>query len=182
MKIQKMKIKILIAACLCLGISSINPVWAQSTLASSNAASSAIIDELFKVMQIEKSMGMIDMQIHEASKRMAESMRITEAQKPIFDRFIVRYTALMKDEMSWGKLKGPIAQVYADVYTDAEMKDIIKFYKSPVGQKVLAKMPELMNASIQVAQNSMKNIMPKIIQLQQEFDKELNAAASKNKK
>lgn len=64
-------------------------------------------------------------------------------------------------------------EVYASVYTEEEIKDIIKFYKSPAGQKMLAKMPELMNASMAVVQNLMKDVMPKINDLQKKLNEKL---------
>lgn len=142
-------------------------------------ASKATIDELFKVTQAQKLMDSVYGQMDGMFKNMVQGMNVTEAQKPILDSFFIKYNALIREEMSWEKLKDPMADAYASVYTESEVKDIIKFYKSPAGQKMLAKMPELMQASMGIVQNSMKNMMPKITELQKQMQDELKKESAK---
>lgn len=56
-----------------------------------------------------------------------------------------------------------IAPVYEKYLTEDELKTVIKFYKSPVGRKLLAAQPKIMNDSIIVmkvyAQNKIKKIL-----------------------
>jgi len=136
-------------------------------------ASKETINELFKVTQAQKIMDSVYGQMDGMFKNIVQGMNVTEAQKPILDSFFTKYNALIREEMSWEKLKDPMADAYASVYTESEVKDIIKFYKSPAGQKMLVKMPELMQASMGIVQNSMKNMMPKITELQNQLRDEL---------
>jgi hypothetical protein len=41
-----------------------------------------------------------------------------------------------------------MAKVYADAFSEQELKDLVTFYKSPLGQKLLAAEPEAIQASI----------------------------------
>ena len=41
-----------------------------------------------------------------------------------------------------------MAKVYADAFTEQELKDLVTFYKSPLGQKLLTAEPEAIQASI----------------------------------
>lgn len=141
-------------------------------------ASKETIDELFKVTQTEKMMDSVYGQMDGMFKQMVQGMNVTEENKPILDSFFVKYNTLIKQEMSWKKLKDPMAEAYASVYTEDEVKDIIKFYKSPAGKKMVEKMPELMQASMSIVQNSMKNMMPKINQLQKELQEELKQGST----
>jgi len=136
-------------------------------------ASRETIDELFKVTQAEKMMDSVYGQMDGMFKQMVREMNIPESQKPTIDSFFVKYNALIRQELSWEKLEDPMAEAYANVYTEREVKDIIKFYKSSAGRKMLAKMPELIQASMGIVQASMKDILPKITQLQQELRQEL---------
>lgn len=136
-------------------------------------ASRETVEELFKVTQAQKMMDSVYGQMDGIFKQTVEGMNVTEEKKPILDSFFAKYNTLIKEEMSWEKLKVPMAEAYSNVYTEEEVKDIIKFYKSPAGQKMLAKMPELMQASMGIVQNLMKNMMPKINQLQKELQEEL---------
>lgn len=142
-------------------------------------ATKETIDELFEVTQAQKMMDSIYGQMDGMFKQMVEGMNVSESQKPILDNFFVKYNALIKEDMSWEKLKGPMAEAYAKVYSEDEVKDIIKFYKSPPGQKMLVKMPELMHASMVIVQDIMKDMMPKINKLQNELKTELEKENTK---
>jgi hypothetical protein len=41
-----------------------------------------------------------------------------------------------------------MAKVYADMFTEQELKDLVTFYKTPLGQKLLATEPQAVQASI----------------------------------
>ena len=41
-----------------------------------------------------------------------------------------------------------MAKVYADAFSEQELKDLVVFYKSPLGQKLLTAEPEAIQASI----------------------------------
>jgi len=142
-------------------------------------ASKATIEELFQVTQAQKIMDTIYGQMDGMFKKMVEGMNVPEEQKPVIDRFFVKYNALVKEDLGWEKLKDPMIDAYANVYTEAEVKDMIKFYKSSAGKKMLAKMPELMQATMGIVQGAMKDMMPKVNQLQSELREELKQANTK---
>lgn len=140
------------------------------------------LDELFKVTESQKMMDSVYGQMDAMFKEMVKGMNVTESQKPIMEKFFTKYSVMVKEELSWEKLEGSIAEAYSSVYTDEEVKEIIKFYKSPTGQKLLKKMPELMQATMSVMQKSMKDIMPKVQELQKELTDELAKENAKKEK
>jgi hypothetical protein len=140
------------------------------------------LEELFKVTESRKMMDAAYAQMDGMFQQMTQGMNISESQKPIMDKFFVKYSTMVKQELSWDKLEAPIADAYSSVYTDEEVKEIIKFYKSPVGQKLLKKMPELMQATMGVMQKAMKDIMPKVQAIQKELGDELAKDNAKKEK
>ena len=46
-----------------------------------------------------------------------------------------------------------MAKLYADAFTDKELKDILAFYESPTGKKLLEQQPKLVDASMNFAQD-----------------------------
>jgi hypothetical protein len=50
----------------------------------------------------------------------------------------------IKKVFASGDLEGEMAAIYMGAYSEAELREIIAFYKTPVGQKTLATLPELM--------------------------------------
>ncbi len=45
--------------------------------------------------------------------------------------------------MSYEAMRDDYVELYASVYTEKELKDLIKFYRTPLGKKVVATTPEL---------------------------------------
>ena len=68
------------------------------------------------------------------------------------------------------------AEIYSDVFTEDEIQGIIDFYKSPIGQKMLEKQPELTGATMQKMQVEMAKIMPAIQKAAMEAITEAQAA------
>ncbi|HEX8605922.1 MAG TPA: DUF2059 domain-containing protein, partial [Pseudoduganella sp.] len=61
--------------------------------------------------------------------------------------------------------------IYARHYTVDEMRQMAAFYKTPVGQKSLRLMPQLMSEGMQVGQRIM---MPRMNKLMQELNQSQN--------
>ncbi len=81
---------------------------------------------------------------------------------------------MLTNSMSWEKIKEPIIKAYSQVYTKAEIDELNVFYQSPLGQKMIKKMPELMQATMQVMQETTKVMIPKMQALQKELQAELS--------
>ena len=146
---------------------------------SDDASSRKAAEELLTVTQADKMIDAVYSQMDTMFANMAKNMGITEAQKPIAEKYMRRITQLMREELVWDKLKTQMVGAYVAVYTEDEIKEITAFYKSPAGVKMIAKMPELMQASMQITQNQMQQILPKIQALSQEMAAELNTLKRK---
>lgn len=138
------------------------------------------IEELFTVMRLEKTTNeslkaveeMISGNFQQQFAAQAGTSPEAQAkqaaiQKKIFD--------FITSEINWEKLKGPMARVYAETLTPEETKGVIEFFKSPAGQAFLDKQPILMKKAMEVTQNRMMEVMPKLQTLIQE---ELQASES----
>ena len=130
------------------------------------------VEELFTVMRMEKTMkdsmeqGMkmipkmtAGMAAQSLSKLPPEeAAKATAMQQKMQEKTM----ALVQEEMSWKKMKGPMAQVYAESLTPEEVKGITAFYKSPAGQAFLDKQPVIMQKTVAMTQKLMMDMMPKL--------------------
>ena len=115
----------------------------------------ASIEESFAVVKQMQEAQLKSMGISGEAADKAQSM-----QKQIMD--------LLAKELSWDKLKDDYIGIYAGTFTEDELKGLIDFYKSPVGQKFISKNPELMKKTMAITQKQMADIMPKIQQITME--------------
>ncbi len=112
------------------------------------------------------------------SQQFAGQPELLAKQKEIQSKAI----ALLKEGMSWAALKGDFAKIYADTFSEEEIKGLIAFYKSPVGQAFVTKQPELMRGAMEVSQKRMMEMMPKLQALMESELAGLKEAAEKQEK
>ena len=136
-----------------------------------------------KFLEASRAAEMID-QVYDSMlpqlTSMTEQMGIEEAQRPIFERHMERVFQVMREEMNWEKIEPYMIDAYVDVYTEDELLELAVFYESPLGQKFIAKMPELMNKTMQMTQSMMGGFYARIEELQAELQADLAKSRAEN--
>lgn len=129
--------------------------------------------ELVKTMKITKNIDNTFKQITKFSEQMIDAQKLTPKQAE-------QAKKLSREAMeaSFSRMRGIdwetiVARIYAKVFTEQELQELVDFYKSPIGVKVLDKQPELMRETMKVMQGEMVKIMPAI---QQDIKKSIEAA------
>ena len=74
----------------------------------------------------------------------------------------VQMAQVMRDEMSWDKLRPMTVQIYKEVFTQEEVDGMIAYYKTPAGAATVDKMPIVMQKSLQMMQARMVPMMQKM--------------------
>lgn len=82
-----------------------------------------------------------------------------KAMKTFFDRY-----------MSWASLENDFIKIYVEAYTEEELKEITVFYKTPVGQKTVRLMPELMRKGGEIGNRRVQENMHELVKLLQETE------------
>ncbi len=137
----------------------------------------ALAEQLLGAMEIqktiEKSFDMVNQMMTAQMKQMGvfSDDAISDKAQDVIQKTM----DLVMKEMSWDKLKGDYISIYAETFTEEELKGAIKFYKSPIGKKFIEKQPELMRKSMQISQKQMTTLMPKIQKLTEEMMDQITA-------
>ncbi len=76
-------------------------------------------------------------------------------QNPGLSKDLNEISAKMRADLSprMSELTGEVVQLYAAQFTEQELKDLLVFYNSPVGKKLLTEQPKIINASLKFAQD-----------------------------
>lgn len=142
-------------------------------------ASEASIRELIEVTQAKKLLDDVSVQLDSA---MQESIRqalagqqVTPEQRQVLDEMRTRMVKIFLDNMRWDQMESMFIEVYKQVFTQAEIEGMLAFYRTEAGQAVIAKMPLVMQYSMQILQKQMATIMPQVQQLQRETVEKLKA-------
>ncbi|MFT5757183.1 MAG: hypothetical protein ACI9LM_001912 [Alteromonadaceae bacterium] len=131
------------------------------------------LEEMFEITNMQQMLDSSYAQIDRAFSQMVNEDDISKKQQPIYEQHRQKINVLIKQSMSWSKIKEPIIVAYSKVYTKSEVDELNMFYKSALGQKMIKKMPELMQATMQAIQTTSMDLIPKMQALQKEFDDEL---------
>jgi hypothetical protein len=134
------------------------PVFAQG-------ATEASVERLFAAMNVERSIGATYAMMDNMMKQsMAQALPAnpTPQQAKAAEAARAGFSAVMRDELSWEKMKPDLVKTYSETFTEAEVLGIVAFYESPAGQAFVNKMPLLMQKSMASTQERMRLLIPRM--------------------
>lgn len=125
----------------------------------------AKLNELLSVMKMDSMIDQMYAQIEGMMQNMSAQMGVQPSEQEIFDDYHNEMVAIMKEDMSWAKLEPMIVDIYSRNFSEKEIDDLLVFYKTETGQSLLAKMPIVMQESMQSSQLLIQASLPKIQEL-----------------
>ena len=150
-------------------------IFSSSLYAEQNSKQQKI-DELINVMNMDAMVDSMYGQVEGMMKGMSDQMGIKPSEQAIFDKYYGDMTTVLKTEMSWAKMQPMMISVYEKHFSEQEIADMLAFYKTDTGQKILEKMPVVMQESMQMSQSLMKDAIPKIQDIAGKLSEELKAS------
>lgn len=151
-----------------------------SLQAQAEPATRATIEKFLQVTEAANMMDQAYQNMDQMTAQMLASSGLDVAKDPQVQKDMQEMNALVRAEMSWDKLEEPLIALYGNVFSEAELQDIIEFYQSPAGQKMLKRQPELIQGTMVMMQQQMQNLMPKIKALTEKQHAARKAAQQKN--
>lgn len=110
-----------------------------------------LADKLLIVMEMQKT---IEQSFGAATQMMPNQANMPPEAKEVMNMII--------KELSWENIKTDYIKLYAEVFTEDELKGLINFYESPIGKAYIKKQPELTQKSMMLSQKMMMKVMPKL--------------------
>ena len=137
------------------------------TAAWAAAPSDAAIDELLEVMRLrEQTSSMLDAMNQEFAQNAsmfaqksgtAENAAVQQRMQAMQQQM----GQILREEMAWEKVRPVYRQVYKESLTAEEVAGMLAFYRTPVGQSVLQKQPQITERAMQI---SREQILPNVIE------------------
>ncbi|MBP6508588.1 MAG: DUF2059 domain-containing protein [Opitutaceae bacterium] len=145
--------------------------------AQENTAKLTLAREAIAAMHVDKMFDAMAAQMKQMTAQMVNDKlppQATPEERKILEEFQGKTM-----DLSMELAKGMIAkmdQVYADIYSEAELQAMITFFKSPEGQSMLEKQPQVMQRIMPLVQSMQRDLAPKIQPLIDEMKVKLQAA------
>jgi len=117
----------------------------------------AAVYELFTTMDMAKTYQqtiekMLEMQV----KQNPSIEPLKDTMLEFFDKY-----------MGWKSMKEDMAKIYMNNFTDNELKQLIAFYKTPIGKKAAILVPTLASEGAAISQQRVQKNMPELQQMMQ---------------
>lgn len=106
------------------------------------------------------------------AQRFAESNG-SQADRALLEAYQAKADAALDKAVGWDKLKPDMISLYIRHFNEQEMRELIAFYESPLGKKVVESMPQLTAQSAQLTQTKLEAAVPEVNQLLAEMSGKL---------
>ena len=135
-------------------------------------ASTASVERLLVVTKTESVLDAAQANVQTA---MRQSMMQGRGDRPIsadeqkaMDATIAKVAALLKDQLSWARMKPEYVRLYVETFDQDEIDGLLAFYQTKAGKAMVNKMPIVVQKSVALTQTQMQNLMPKMMAIMQE--------------
>ncbi|HUA90737.1 MAG TPA: DUF2059 domain-containing protein [Steroidobacteraceae bacterium] len=164
---------IVLAFASCLAI----PAAVAADAPPSDASIQQLLDEVHLNALLAQSVDRIRDTIRKATARAWQGRPLNERQQAIIEEMSDRKAELIRKELNWSELRPAIVKVYRENFTQKDVDATIAFYRSPVGQKMIAKQPQIMRQMSDFTLGKMTDLVPQLQALDRETAEKLRAAA-----
>ena len=116
--------------------------------ASHRQATEALLTLIYPAGSFDK---LVDQMLNVQLKQRPEAAAIEPEMRSFFSKY-----------MSWNSLKGDMVDIYSRTFTEAELRDITRFYQTPTGRKMSSVLPQLMQSGMEIGQKRVQEHLPEL--------------------
>ena len=142
------------------------------------------VNQLLQLTKVDRQMDSVLAQMEGAMKaslqRLTKGRPLSAEEQATLDQQQAKMAAILKEELSWDKVKDQYVQAYREMFSQEEIDGLIAFYQTPVGQSLMNKQPELTNRTMAILQQRMAPVMQRIQKMSEEAALELKKAKVEN--
>lgn len=103
--------------------------------------------------------------VRELTEQSTETMLASQLkQMPQLAPFAGVLREFYREQMSWTVLEPEYTRLYLEVFSEPELRELADFYETPLGQKMLVRMPVLMARSNELAARRIQTALPQLMQ------------------
>ncbi|MDQ2484007.1 DUF2059 domain-containing protein [Pseudomonas putida] len=152
---------------------------ASGQVFAATASHNAAAEKFLTLANADKLGTPVYMQVQQMFAQRFAQTKAPAAKQPVLASYQAKANAALDSAIGWNKLKPKMVDLYTQTFTEQELKDLVKFYESPLGKKVLREMPKVTQQSAQLTQQSLEPAVPVVNKLLEDMTKELDPNAGK---
>ncbi len=134
--------------------------------AAAAPASDASIEQLLGLNRtqgfLESVFAGVDQSVKRGLNEVMKDSALTPVQQGVVNALPGRVEALLRDSMSWDKLRPEFVALYRQTFDQEEVDGLIQFYSSKTGRAFVHKMPALQQSALVVSQKRLQVVLPQV--------------------
>jgi uncharacterized protein len=170
--LMRMRLIEIVALALCMSFSVSH---AQDAAPSHRAAAK-------DVLEAQKAGAAIDQLYDHARRVMRSSMgqlQNSSARRAVAERYMDKLANMLRQELGWAQLREDYIELYTTQYTESDLRELEAFYRSPIGLKMVDRLPALTQASVKITEKHFGRVLPKVFELSKQMSDEMKAIENK---
>jgi hypothetical protein len=155
-------------------------LWMTASLAwGSEATHRQAVEELMQVLSTANVVqgwrqrldgNAVDV-INEALAGKTES-QLNDAQRAAIEQFSEKARSSLDQALDWQRFRDPVARIYMENYSESEVRELLAFYRSPLGKKAMQQGPRVADAMNSLIRSQLQSTLPEFQRIGQEFNRE----------
>lgn len=152
-------------------------VLACSGSVFATAPTDASLKELLQITDsktmMDQSIGQFDQYMKMGMQEAFKGKEVTPEMQKKIDATSIKLAAVFKEEFSWESFEPIFIDIYRKSFSQSDVDGMLQFYKTEAGQSVIKKMPLVMQNTMEITQQRMTEIMPKIMKITEDSLQEM---------
>jgi hypothetical protein len=145
------------------------PIWLISVLALGLLITPSFADELshrkaaaelLEITNVRQMLEQVKTSAAIIMNQQFDAIKLPEEGREAAARAQQEMMDWLSQVFAWEKTKDMYVDIYVETFTEDELNELIVFNQSPLGQKVLRKMPQLMQRSMDKTQQVLHDMAP----------------------
>jgi hypothetical protein len=151
-------------------------VCASGQVLADTASHNAAAESFLMLAHADKAGTPVYMQVQQMFAQRFEQTKAPAAKQALLETYQAKANAALDQAIGWQKIKPDMVKIYTANFTEQDLKDLVKFYQSPLGKKVQEKMPTVTQLSAQMTQQKLESAVPVVNKLLADMTTELAPA------
>ena len=153
------------------------PFAAADAVAAETPLDDARVDRLLEVTRARQMLEGMLPQVEASQRQMVAQLtagqELDDAQRARMEAIVSRSAGAVRQALAWENLEPVYRDIYRRPFSAEDIDAIIAFYETPAGQRMIEKMPALMQHTMEAMQGL---VVPMLEQMQREIAAEVSAA------
>ena len=126
-------------------------------------------EELLLLTGVDKTLDGLRAQMTRMIEAQTASVEMTPEIRERMQGLRERLLDVLFEELSWERLRDGYVDLYAETFSEEELRGLLAFYRTPLGRSFLEKMPRLVTRSMELGQSRAQKAYPRIQEIIREF-------------